>query len=94
MTICRMVLVVSGALLLAGCVHRARPDCDPCVRSSSACQSVGTCPAQTGYDVSWDKSCADYPVSYRAVVAEVQAAPVDPPRRMRAGDLIESGRIQ
>ncbi len=94
MTICRLVLVVSGALLIAGCVPRARPDCDPCVRNSSACRPVGTCLAQATYDVSWDKTCADYPVSYRSVVAEVQAEPVDPPRRMRAGDLIESGRIQ
>lgn len=94
MTFCRMVLIVSGALLIAGCVHRTRPDCDPCVRNSSACQPVGTCSAQTAYDVSWDKTCADYPVSYRAVVAELQVEPADPPRRLRAGDLIESGRVQ
>ena len=81
---CSLVFALAGALLMAGCTTWTRPDGDSCGRKTSGCSSPGVSTVHTQYDVSWDKSCADYPVSSRKQYAEEPEAAAEPPRQQRA----------
>lgn len=60
-------LLLAAAVLCAGCATCRPNGCSTCSRDADT---------HALYDVSWDNTCADYPVSYRSDLSAVR--PVSP----------------
>ena len=75
-----VLFALVSTLMLAGCVTMTRPAGDADKKQVGRCPADGPATPSARYEVTWDGSCADYPVSSRTQpAAEPVALSVPPP---------------